>query len=276
VVWVIASWADFPHPDQSGLPPPAHGCGSTGILKFLDLMFFNLDLTTSGGLSTIRFIPSDSRLFLLPHRQPLRRSALSRRSMQPTRQIWTPCVLTPPVIFHLRCFLIRLCFLFFLFCNFFSWVLVSVGDPFTGYFVLIFVVPILFHIQISARPSLLKGLFWTGLKASAWVMPLFTTDLVFNPLYADQALALFKVDRVGTFLVLLELKTHYSLIDYHVTSTFDITILDLDLLLGSPPLYFYICNPLNSYLQTKQNKKKKLTYAIIAPTVVRCVVAITS
>jgi hypothetical protein len=137
-------------------------------------------------------------------------------------------------------------------------------------------VPILFHIQISARPSLLKGLFWTGLKASAWVMPLFTTDLVFNPLYADQALALFKVDRVGTFLVLLELKTHYSLIDYHVTSTFDITILDLDLLLGSPPLYFYICNPLNSYLQTKQNKKKKLTYAIIAPTVVRCVVAITS
>jgi hypothetical protein len=177
------------------------------------------------------------------HRQPLRRSALSRRSMQPTRQIWTPCVLTPPVIFHLRCFLIRLCFLFFLFFNFFSWVLVSVGDPFTRYFVLIFVVPILFHIQISARPSLLKGLFWTGLKASAWVMPLFTTDLVSNPLYADQALALFKVDRAGTFLVLLELKTHHSLLGYHVTSTFGITFSDLGLLLGSPPLCFYVCNP---------------------------------
>jgi hypothetical protein len=132
-------------------------------------------------LHTIRFPALSPSI----HRQPLRRPILSRRSMQPTRQIWTPCVLIPPVNFHLRCFVIRLCFLF----------------PFTGYFVLIFVVPILFHIQIGARPSLLKGLFWTGLKASAWVMPLFTTDLVSNLLYADQALALFKVDRAGTFYV---------------------------------------------------------------------------
>jgi hypothetical protein len=51
-------------------------------------------------------------------------------------------------------------------------------------------------------------------------------------------LALFKVDRVGTFLVLLELKTHHSLIDYHVTSTFDITFLDLNLLLGAHPSTF--------------------------------------
>jgi hypothetical protein len=31
-------------------------------LKFLDLMFFNLDLLTSDGLSTIRSTPSDSQL----------------------------------------------------------------------------------------------------------------------------------------------------------------------------------------------------------------------
>jgi hypothetical protein len=122
------------------------------------------------------------------------------------------------VNFHLRCFVISLCFLFFLSCNFFPWVLISLGDPFTGYFVLIFVVLVLFHIQISARPALSKGLFWTGLKASAWVMPLFTTDLVSNPSCADQALALFKVDRARTFLVPLELKTHHSLIGYHFTS----------------------------------------------------------
>jgi hypothetical protein len=138
---------------------------------------------------------------------------------------------------------ITLCFLFFLSCNLFSWVLVSLGDPFTGFFVLLFAVPVLFHIQISAGPSLSKGLFWTELKASAWVMPLFNTDLVSNPLCTDQALALFKVDRARTFLVLLELETHHSLLGYYFTSYFDITFSDLGLLLGNPPLcFFVICN----------------------------------
>jgi succinate dehydrogenase hydrophobic anchor subunit len=110
----------------------------------------------------------------------------SHRSVQPTRKIWSPCVLIITVTCLLdRCFVITLCFLFFLSCNLFSWVLVSLGDPFTGFFVLLFVVPVLFHIQISARPSLSKGLFWTGLKAFAWVMPLFNIDLVSNPLCAD-------------------------------------------------------------------------------------------
>jgi len=103
-------------------------------------------------------------------------------------------------------------------------------------------VPILFHIQIGARPSLLKGLFWTGLKASAWVMPLFTTDLVSNPLCADQALALFKVDRAETFLIFLELKTHHSLLGYYFTSYFGITFSDLGLLLGNPLFCSFVCN----------------------------------
>jgi hypothetical protein len=84
---------------------------------------------------------------------------------------------------------------------------------------------------------------WTGLKASAWVMPLFFIYLVSNPPCADQVLALFKVDRAGTFLVPLELKTHHSLLGYHFTSHFGTIFLDLDLLLGSSPLYFNICNP---------------------------------
>jgi hypothetical protein len=109
------------------------------------------------------------------------------------------------------------CFIFFLICNFLCWVMVSFGDPFTGSFVMIFEVPILFHIQISGHPTLSKGLFWTGLKSSAWVMPLFTIDLVFNPPCADQALALFKVNRVGTFSVPLGTKNSPFLLDYSVT-----------------------------------------------------------
>jgi hypothetical protein len=175
--------------------------------------------------------------------QPLRCPALSRRSVQPTHQIWSSCVLIITVSCLLdRCFVITLCFLFFFSCNLFSWVLVSLGDPFTGFFVLLFVVPVLFHIQISARSSPLKGLFWTGLKASAWVMPLFTTDLVSNPLCADQALALFKVDRAETFLIFLELKTHHSLLGYYFTSYFGITFSDLGLLLGNPLFCSFVCN----------------------------------
>jgi hypothetical protein len=173
--------------------------------------------------------------------------------VQPTRQIRTPCKLFLPVtrhlfrssvvVFHLRCFVRSLCFLFFIPCIFLSWVLVSLGDPFTGSFVLIFVVPVIFHIQISAHPALSKGLFWIGLKASARVMPLFFTDLVSNPPCADHALALFMVDRAITFLVPLELKTHHSLLGYHFTSHFGTTFSDLGLLLGNPPLCFNICIP---------------------------------
>jgi hypothetical protein len=73
-------------------------------------------------------------------------------------------------------------------------------------------------------------------------MPLYITNLVSNLLSADQALALFKVDRAGTFLVPLELKTYNSLIGYHLTSHFGTTFLDLGLLLGSSPLYFNVYN----------------------------------
>jgi hypothetical protein len=71
---------------------------------------------------------------------------------------------------------------------------------------------------------------------------LFIIDLVSNPSCADQALVLFKVDRAETFLVPLELKTHHSLISYHLTSYFGTTFSDLNLLLGSLPLCFNICN----------------------------------
>jgi hypothetical protein len=91
--------------------------------------------------------------------------------------------------------------MFFLIYIFLCWVMVSFGDPFTRSFVLLFVVPILFHIQISGHPTLSKGMFWTGLKSSAWVMPLFTTDLIFNPPCVDKALALLKVNRAGTFSI---------------------------------------------------------------------------
>jgi hypothetical protein len=224
-------------------------------------MFFNLDLPTSGGLSTLHSTPSDFRFFPLQPNISRFIARHSRRSVQPTRQIWSPCMLIITVTCLMdRCFVITLCFLFFLSCNLFFWVLVSLGDPFTGFFVLLFVVPVLFHIQISARPSLSKGLFWTGLKASAWVMPLFNIDLVSNPLCEDQALTLFKVDRVRTFLVLLELKTHHSLIDYYFTSYFGIIFLDLGLLMGNPLLcFFVICNffiESNSYLPKKKKKNK--------------------
>jgi len=51
---------------------------------------------------------------------------------------------------------------------------------------------------------------------------------------------LFKVDRTVTFLVLLELKTHHSLLGYHLTSHFGTSFSNLDLLLGphSSPLMF--------------------------------------
>jgi hypothetical protein len=200
-------------------------------------------------LHTIGF----SALFSSTHRQPLRHPAITRRSVQPTCQIRTLCELFLPVtrrpfrssvvVFHLRCFVISFCFVFFIPCIFLSWVLVSLGDPFTGYFVLIFVVPVLCHLQISAPPALSKGLFWTGLKASARVMPMFFTDLVSNLPCANKALALFKVNRVGTFLVLLKLKTYHSFIGYHFTYHFGTTFSDLGLLLGNPPHCFNICNP---------------------------------
>jgi hypothetical protein len=155
--------------------------------------------------------------------------------------VWKDIV--PIKNYLIRYFVISFCFVFFIPCIFLSWVLVSLGDPFTGYFVLIFVVPVLCHLQISAPPALSKGLFWTGLKASARVMPLFFTDLVSNPSCADQALALFKINRARTFLVPLELKTHHSLIGYHFAYHFGITFSDLGLLLGSPLHSFNVCNP---------------------------------
>jgi hypothetical protein len=41
---------------------PVLGRENTSILKFFDLMFFNLDLLTSEDLSTMRSTPLDSRL----------------------------------------------------------------------------------------------------------------------------------------------------------------------------------------------------------------------
>jgi hypothetical protein len=70
-------------------------------------------------LHTIRF----SALSPSTQHQPLRRLTLSRRNVQPTRQIWTPCVLIITVthllnrflvvVFHHRCFVIT--FIFFVF-----------------------------------------------------------------------------------------------------------------------------------------------------------------
>jgi hypothetical protein len=166
VFWVIASLADF-----LVFRSDVFQLRSTNFRRPLHLTLHSIGFSV---------------LFPSTQHQPLRCPTFSRRRVQPTRQIWSSCVLIIIVTRLLdRCFVITLCFLFFLSCNLFSWVLVSLGDPFTGFFVLLFVVPVLFHIHISARPSLLKGLFWTRLKASAWVMPLFNTDLVSNPLCAD-------------------------------------------------------------------------------------------
>jgi hypothetical protein len=166
------------------VPPPVHGRESPGILKFLDLRFFTLDLLTSEGLSAKRPTPSELRLFPL---QPI----VSRFIARPSGV----GVCSPPLsaakndfrqgFFTSDAFVIGFCFIFFLICIFLCWVMVSFGDPFTGSFVMLFVVPILFHIQISGHPTLSKGLFWTGLKSSALVMSLFTTDLVFNLPCAD-------------------------------------------------------------------------------------------
>jgi hypothetical protein len=114
-------------------------------------------------------------------------------------------------------------------------------------FDLIIVVPVLFHplqrgcyshIQISACPTFIKGLFcWTRLKAFAQVMSLFFAGLVCFPPCADKSLALSKVDRVGTFSILLKLKTHHSLFRYH----FGTAISDWGLL----SFCFHICNGCN-------------------------------
>jgi hypothetical protein len=121
---------------------------------------------------------------------------------------------------------------------------VSLAKPTFIFLDLKIAVPIPFHplqrgcyflIQISARSSVSTGMFrWTGLKAFARVMPLFSAGLVLFPPCADRSLALFKVDRAGTFSILLELKTHHSLICYHLgTAIFDWGLL---------PFYFLVCN----------------------------------
>jgi hypothetical protein len=71
------------------------------------------------------------------------------------------------------------------------------------------------YFFLSAHPTFKKRLSWTGLIVFARVMLLFITGLDFYPPSADKALALFKIERTGTFLVLMELKTHYFLLGYH-------------------------------------------------------------
>jgi hypothetical protein len=69
-------------------------------------------------------------------------------------------------------------------------------------------------------------------------MLLFTAGLVCSPPCADRSLALFKVDRAGTFLIILELKTHNSLLRYY----FATAISDWGFLLGCLPFYIIVCN----------------------------------
>jgi hypothetical protein len=121
-----------------------------------------------------------------------------------------------------------ICNKFNIFCIYFvcGWVLVSLVEPSFTFLDLKIFVPAPFHplqrgcyslIQISAHPVLSTGLFRrTGLKAFARVMPLVSVDLVLSLPCADRPLALFKVDRVRTFSILLELKTYHSLLCYHL------------------------------------------------------------
>jgi hypothetical protein len=133
-----------------------------------------------------------------------------------------------------------------IFCIYFvyGWVSVSLVEPTFIFLALNIVVPIPFHprqrgcyflIQISSHPSLSTGLFcWTGLKAFARVMPLFSAGLVLSPPCADRSLTLFKVDRAWTFSILLELKTHHSLLCYHLGTVISYW--------GLLPFYFHVCN----------------------------------
>jgi len=100
----------------------------------------------------------------------------------------------------------------FIFC---CWVLVYVGNPFSRAFVQILVVPTpiqplqmgyCFHFQLNTRLSTsAKGLcFLTSWKALSKVMPLLFTVLVLYPFYADQSLALSKVNRTEIFLIPLK------------------------------------------------------------------------
>jgi hypothetical protein len=138
-----------------------------------------------------------------------------------------------------------ICNKFNIFCIYFvcGWVSVSLVEPTFIFLDLKIAVPIPFHplqrgcyffIQISTRPSLSTGLFrWTGLKAFAWVMPLFSAGLVLSSPGANRSLILFKVDRAGTFSIPLELETHHSLLRYYL----GIVISDWSLL----PFYFLVC-----------------------------------
>jgi hypothetical protein len=58
----LAFFLLFSPPYRMSASPSTPGRETTSILKFLDLMFFNLDLLISGGFTTIRSTPSDSRL----------------------------------------------------------------------------------------------------------------------------------------------------------------------------------------------------------------------
>jgi hypothetical protein len=154
------------------------------------------------------------------HHQPVSCLVPTRRSVHSTRQI--QMTFTQISTFNdlvLQSATMVFCNILTVFClyNFRGWVLVSLADPFSRAFDLLLVVPAFLYplhrgcyslYQISTRPILSSGLFWTGLKAFAQVMPLFFTGLVFSPTCLDKSLALSKVDRAGPFLVLLELKKH--------------------------------------------------------------------
>jgi hypothetical protein len=116
--------------------------------EVLRSVVFHLRSTNFSGQATHSI--ETTALPLSTHYQPFCRPAVRRWSVQPTRQIWTLSALIhtaiccqerfPAWFLHLRCFV------FFLICIFLCWVMVSFGDPFTGSFVLLFVVSILFHI----------------------------------------------------------------------------------------------------------------------------------
>jgi hypothetical protein len=186
------------------------------------------------------------------HCQLLHLQILTRQSVHSTRQSLMPCKLIFILSSHQHWFQavvilsLLICTKCNILCIYFvcGWVSVSLIEPTFIFLALKIVVPIPFHplqqgcyflIQISAHPSLTTGLFcWTGLKAFARVMPLFSTGLVLSLPCADRSLTLFKVDRAGTFSILLELKTHHSLLYYHLGTV----ISDRGLL----PFYFHVCN----------------------------------
>jgi len=185
------------------------------------------------------------------HCQLLRLQILTSQSVHSMRQSLKPCKLIFILSSHQHRFhavfilSLLICNKFNIFCIYFvcGWVSVSLVEPTFIFLDLKIAVPIPFHplqrgcyflIQISTRPSLSTGLFrWTGLKAFARVMRLFSADLVLSSPDANRSLILFKVDRARTFSILLELETHHSLIRYHLGIVISYW--------GLLPFYFLVC-----------------------------------